>query len=206
MKVLDLFAGLGGWSSAFKERGHQVITLDLDPQFHTDIIADVLSLTSKDLEDYDVILASPPCESFSVASIGTHWGKQRTPKTEQAKLHVKLAKHTYHLLINSKAILWVMENPRGMMRKVIATPSTTVTYCQYGFRYMKPTDLWYNGSIGLKKKCSPGSSCHQSAPRGSRTGVQGIKNTPERSLVPYQLSLAICLEAEKRLSQTSLKI
>lgn len=33
MKVLDLFSGLGGWSAAFKDRGHTVFTVDVHPDF-----------------------------------------------------------------------------------------------------------------------------------------------------------------------------
>ena len=29
--------------------------------------------------------------------------------------------------------------------------------------------------------------CHVAAPRGSRTGTQGLKNPKERSMIPYQL-------------------
>jgi site-specific DNA-cytosine methylase len=32
----------------------------------------------------DFIWASPPCESFSVASIGHHWNVDNTPKTQEA--------------------------------------------------------------------------------------------------------------------------
>lgn len=33
IKVLDLFSGLGGWSNCWREAGHEVETLDLDPRF-----------------------------------------------------------------------------------------------------------------------------------------------------------------------------
>lgn len=200
LKVLDLFAGLGGWSKAFADRGHKVTTVDINPIFKPTILRNVLELTPKHLEGYDVILASPPCESFSIASVSHHW-KNGKPKTQQAIAHYQLAKHTLNLLSTSKAKLWIMENPRGMMRKLIATPTATITYCQYGEYRMKPTDLWYNGSIPLKKPCKPKSPCHEKAPRGSRTGTQGIKTYEKRSLIPYQLSLTICLEAERRQSK-----
>lgn len=38
MRVLDLFSGLGGWSAAFRDRGHEVITLDIEPKFKPDIV------------------------------------------------------------------------------------------------------------------------------------------------------------------------
>ena len=44
MKVLDLFAGLGGFSEAFRQRGHQVITVDVEEKFHPDICIDILDM------------------------------------------------------------------------------------------------------------------------------------------------------------------
>jgi hypothetical protein len=29
-----MFAGLGGWGSAFRDRGHKVVSTDIDPAFH----------------------------------------------------------------------------------------------------------------------------------------------------------------------------
>ena len=69
------------------------------------------------------IWASPPCTSFSVASIGRHWVKGHTflPKTEQAELGVKIFEKTleiikYYLELNPD-LVWFIENPRGKMRK-----------------------------------------------------------------------------------------
>ena len=63
----------------------------------------------------------------------------------------------------------------------------TVTYCQYGDTRMKPTDLWSNIEFKLKPMCKNGDDCHQSAPRGSRTGTQGMINAYEKSKVPEKL-------------------
>jgi hypothetical protein len=63
---------------------------------------------------------------------------------------------------------------------------TTVTYCQYGGKNMKPTDLWNNFNFE-GKICKNGDSCHHSAPRGSRTGTQGEKSTEYRGKIPEDL-------------------
>ena len=61
----------------------------------------------------------------------------------------------------------------------------TITYCQYGDIRMKPTDIWTNHpNPNFKPVCRNGDSCHQSAPRGSRTGTQGLKDHVERSRIP----------------------
>ena len=77
----------------------------------------------------------------------------------------------------------------------------TVTYCQYGDTRMKPTDIWTNHldsplfSKGWKPRpiCKNGDNCHVSAPRGSQTGTQGLKDNYERSKVPYELCKEILL-------------
>ena len=39
--------------------------------------------------------------------------------------------------------------------------------------------------------CKNGNLCHISAPRGSKTGTQGLKGNMERSVVPRDLCLEI---------------
>ena len=71
---------------------------------------------------------------------------------------------------------------------------TSVSYCLYGAKNMKPTDLWNN--FGFQGKiCKNGDGCHESAPRGSRTGTQGEKSSEYRGIIPEQL----CLEVLKHI-------
>ena len=76
MKVLDLFAGTGSATKAFEDAGHQVIKVELDEYFEAHE-RDVLHLTAEYLTNkygqFDFIWASPPCTTFSVASIRHYW-------------------------------------------------------------------------------------------------------------------------------------
>lgn len=90
---------------------------------------------------------------------------------------------------------WFIENPRGKLRKlplVQGLHRVTVTYCQYGDSRMKPTDIWTN-AVWWKPRpmCKNGDSCHASAPRGSRTGTQGIAGSRDRSKIPSELFVEI---------------
>lgn len=86
---------------------------------------------------------------------------------------------------------YFIENPRGGMRKmswIQDLPRYTVTYCKYGDIRMKPTDIWTNHpDPKFLPMCKNGDPCHESAPRGSKTGTQGLKGSKERSKIPTKL-------------------
>lgn len=202
MIVFDFFSGTGSSTQAFKDAGHTVIHIELDEYFEADE-RDIMKMTPEYLiQKYgrpDFIWASPPCTAFSVASMGHHWGGGKgayQPKTEAAKFNQELVKYTLKLindLMPTKG--WLMENPRGMLRKlpvVQGIQRQTITYCQYGDERMKPTDLWgYVPGWTPRPMCKNGEPCHVAAPRGSKTGTQGLKGAKDRSRVPYQLGKEI---------------
>lgn len=202
MKVLDLFAGLKGWSDPFTERGHDVRTLELDSDFPgITYYADILDF-AKDpdawLEGWrpDAVLASPVCGGFSVMNIGRNWTRDHQPKTETARHGLAMLEATIQTIAFLKPRFFLIENPRAKMRKMPHMANLerrTVTYCQYGERRMKPTDLWggFPPNLRLKAPCSNGGGCHVSAPRGSRTGTQGM-DSAESAKIPRLLSLAVC--------------
>lgn len=199
MKVLDLFSGLGGWAAPFRDHGHQVTTSDLEAKFGCTVTGDILTLTAADFAAYgpfDLILASPPCTAFSVASIGKHWHSSGVPKTAHAELGMRIVAHTLDLIRALAPTFWVLENPRGMLRKLPmmqGLPRVTITFCQYGETRMKPTDLWgtFPPNWRPAPPCKNGDTCHESAPRGARTGTQGIKGAAARAVIPYALGLEI---------------
>jgi len=197
MILLELFAGSCSFSDEAKKYGYETITVDNGEAFADDTafekidhIENILLFNPKDLPPIDVIWASPPCKYFSVSSIGHHWNKDHTPKTNEAILGVTLVRRTIEIIDYLGPKYWFIENPRGKLRKLEIMkdlPRKTVTYCQYGEERMKPTDIWTNLNWIPKPICKNGDICHVSAPRGSRTGTQGMANSFEKAKVPKQL-------------------
>src|SRR5680860_95771 len=192
MKTLELFAGSRSFSKVAEELGHEIFTTDIEQFGKIDYITNILEFDySKVPYIPDIIWASPPCTGFSVASIGHHWtgGKGAyIPKTETAKLGIVLVEKTLEIIRHYQELnpnlIWYMENPRGILRKMKCVEFLpyhhTITYCQYGDDRMKPTDIWTNDKNWTPRPmCKNGNPCHISAPRGSRTGTQGLKNAHE---------------------------
>lgn len=211
MKVLELFAGTRSIGKAFEERGHEVYSVEWDKSHENiDLYIDIMELTSDMiLEKFgkpDIIWASPDCTSYSIAAISHHRTKNAEtgnldPVTDYAKFSDKLNEHIHKLIDELQPKYWFIENPRGGMRKMNFMkdkPRYTVTYCQYGDTRMKPTDIWTNHpNPKFKPMCKNGAPCHVSAPRGSRTGTQGLKGSKQRSVIPHELCKHIAIISEE---------
>lgn len=201
MKVLELFAGTRSIGKAFEARGHEVFSVEWDKDFENiDLYTDIGALTAEEVLTRfgrpDVIWASPDCTTFSVAAISYHrrlnkQTKSLDPITEYARFCDAVDQNVLRLIAELEPAFWFIENPRGGMRKMEwmqGLPRYTVTYCQYGEERMKPTDIWTNHpEPNFKPPCKNGDPCHVSAPRGARTGTQGIKGSRDRSIIPSQL-------------------
>lgn len=201
MKVLELFAGTRSIGKAFEERGHDVYSVEWDKSFaDIDLYADIGNLTAaavlREFGKPDVIWASPDCATFSIAAISHHRRKNPDtgnldPVSDYAKFCDAVDQNVLQLIDELQPKLYFIENPRGGMRKMTwmqGRPRYTVTYCQYGDNRMKPTDIWTNHPAPqFKPPCKNGAPCHESAPRGSRTGTQGLNGSRERSVIPAAL-------------------
>ena len=183
----------------------QTFTSDIQAFDKIDYVVDILEFDINKVPFVpDVIWASPPCTYFSVASIGKHWNKDHSPKTQEAMLGVRIVQETLDIIecfLNINPYLkFFIENPRGKLRKLDVIKDfdrATVWYCKYGDTRAKPTDIWtnhlyniYNGE-GWKPRpvCSNGNKdCHhEKAPRGSNSGTQGLKGNYLRSMIPVEL-------------------
>lgn len=77
VKALDMFAGPGGWSQACRRLGIVEHGIELDPSAratreqagHTTVHNDVTTYVAN--KGYDILIASPPCQTFSRAGKGS---------------------------------------------------------------------------------------------------------------------------------------
>jgi site-specific DNA-cytosine methylase len=168
LQMLDLFSGLGGASSAMKERGWKVTTLDLEARFNPDIVADIREF-SWEGGPLDLIWASPPCEAFSREFMP--WC--RTGKDPS----MDLVTAAYRVIREADPRFWVIENTRGAVKwfnSLLGKPAW-IGYPIYLWGIFPPLE-----KIRLKM------------------GKEKMSSTAaaERAKIPYELSLALAKSIE----------
>ena len=108
--VIDLFCGAGGFSEGFRRAGFKIILgIDKEPRMLAAFRAnhlgtevwerDVLTIDPSELPDADVIIGSPPCQPFSVAS------SKKDPEKGMILVNWML-----DAVRHKKPRFWVMEN------------------------------------------------------------------------------------------------
>ena len=117
-KVLDLFCGAGGFSKGFEMVGYtKGVGIDNEKtvketfeQNHLDyefILSDLKDLEPHDFEEFDIVIGSPPCKKFSVAS--------KTPNPEEGMGLVALYRNWISIIKPEK---WIMENVEQVAKHI----------------------------------------------------------------------------------------
>ena len=206
MKILELFAGSRSVGRNAEQLGCTVFSVDWKKYENIDLVMDVEEMKIEDVPFIpDFIWASPDCTSYSIAAVSHHRINGIEPKSEYAKKCDNVNQHFIKLIkewleINPNMVFFI-ENPRGMMRKMPWMQEfnrQTVWYCTYMDERAKPTDIWTNSKTWIPRPiCHNGNkNCHhQPAPRGSKTGTQGRKGHYERGKIPDQLCIEVIKSA-----------
>ncbi len=197
MRLLELFAGSRSVGRVAESKGWEVFSVDWKPFDGVHLVKDIGQMTIDDVPFVpDVIWLSPDCTTYSIAAISTHRNGPE-PKTDYARKCDEVNQHILGLIaqwqkLNPDLLVYV-ENPRGMLGKMPWMQpfiKHTVWYCQYGDTRAKPTNIFTN-DVNWRPRpvCKNGNAdCHhESAPRGARTGTQGIKGSYDRSRIPFEL-------------------
>lgn len=179
MKIFDGCTEFGSETKAFRDRGHDVTTLGLEGD--VDIKKDIRDFYTR--EHYDFMWFSPPCTEFSIAI-----GK----KCKDREVDLSIVEACFRIVEDTKPAYWIIENPRGCLRYFIGKPNITINYSDYGYITVKPTDLWgvfpWFWSCTRKKK--------NIVPFDKVLGFTKEQKA-KRSLVPYGLSLSLCIAIER---------
>ncbi len=124
-------------------------------------------------------------EEYGHKSYSVEWGEDFDDITLYADINTVTADDVMRMYGRSPDIIWASPDCSTFMKGL---PRYTVTYCQYGDTRMKPTDIWTNHpNPKFKPMCKNGDTCHERAPRGAKTGTQGLKGAKARAVIPHEL-------------------
>ena len=203
LRVLELFSGTGSITKAFRNSGHEVISLDIDPRHPPSICQNILDWRYKDLPrgHFDVIWASCPCEQYSVAR-----SNASTPR--DLMLADSLVLRTRDIIEWFAPHCWLVENPTSsQLWQRFAWPRLVKTsYCSWGFPYRKHTSIATNTDLCLRAPCGGAGVCEQM--RGARHKEHAQKGgggwcekkyhtTDELHRIPEELCRAVVLYCER---------
>src|SRR5438309_6789622 len=114
MKVLDLFCGMGGWSIGFHREGFHCEGVDIVD------IGYPYALTKMDVREFhaipqqwDVVVASPPCTEFSpVTKLSAAKGQRSQPDPKGPK-GLGLVQEAIRVIKETAPHYWCLENVYG---------------------------------------------------------------------------------------------
>ena len=122
MKVIDLFAGCGGFSTGFMQAGFQISkavefdnsianTYQLNHPYTKTFVADIGTIDNRDYfseGEADIIIGGPPCQGFSMAGARIRGGFIDDPRNY-------LFKHYFNIVKIVKPKLFIIENVKGIL-------------------------------------------------------------------------------------------
>ena len=188
MKILELFCGLGGWSKGF----HDIFP---DAEFYGIDIKDFgypYNFIKADLNDwkpdqeYDIVLASPPCTEFSTLKRTTGYSHY------SERIGLDLVYRTFWLIDKINPKYWVIENVPGL-GEFLPQPKEIVRYNH--LRHGKKAYLWGNfPPLGFFEE-----SIHYKPNWGSHGRECTIQERHERGLIPKALSRQMAKRIREKL-------
>ena len=156
MRVLELFAGTGSVGKWCRERGHEVVSLDIDPRSEATFTCDIMGFDFMQFTPghFDVVWASPPCTMYSALRT-----TGRLPRDIEGSN--RIVQRTLDIIRYLQPRAWFLENPQtGCLKEqdlMAGLMHADFDYCQYGFNYRKRTRIWTN--VGLVGRLCDG-HCH----------------------------------------------
>jgi len=140
-------------------------------------------------------------ENFNVKS---HYKIMKSPELvkEAAEFHMSIVDKTVEIIKKLNPDFYFIENPFGYLQYYLKGKVDYInyaTYCQYGYPYRKPTNVFSNIPLDLKS-CPIGGGCHSNNlyTRGKQNKLREtsiVNNYYDRSKIPHDLCLEILKQA-----------
>ncbi len=172
--MLDIGSGLGGASQAMRERGWRVVTVDIDPTFQPDIVADMRTWSWQG-ERPDLVWGSPPCTEFAKFAMPCWYDPASLPPPDMT-----LVVACKRIIDECHPQFWIIENVRGAV-------SFFVPLLGPPAEMHRPYFLWGHFPLlgNVRRK----------------SWIRKTKDLPstakaERAKIPTSLSLAVALAIE----------
>ena len=96
--AIDLFCGLGGWTTGLLAEGYEIIGFDIEQHVYGEhrypaqlVIQDVLTLHGSQFKDAALIVASPPCQEYSYMAMPWKRAKAKAAAIRADETGQKLA-------------------------------------------------------------------------------------------------------------------
>ena len=139
-KVCSLFSGIGGIDLGFQQAGFEIVWANEIDKYAAEtyirnfgrkslVVKDVRKIHSKDIPDFDVLVAGFPCQSFSVA------GKQQGFSDDRGRLFfeiVRIVKEKMPEIIFLENVANLLEHDEG---KTFLTIYNQLVPYGYSFKY-----------------------------------------------------------------------
>lgn len=150
LRLLELFSGTGSVGKPWREKGHEVISVDMDGRYHPTFQEDILSWSYCKCEVPDVIWASPPCDQYARCRT-----RAKTPRNFALadSLVAKALEIIQYFQKLNPDLIWFLENGDSTLlwQRDVAkdlTKYVAVDYCQYGGPgYRKRTRIAHSDNI-----------------------------------------------------------
>lgn len=133
---------------AFREKGHQAFSCDLQPcsgghpEWH--IQDDVLKVLNSSMK-WDIIIAHPPCTYLSIIGAPNLIDNKGNIKNEQRYVEMIKAREFFMKFYNLNVDRICIENPRPMKRANLPKWTQTIQPYDFGDNWSKLTCLWLKG-------------------------------------------------------------
>lgn len=145
MRVLIAFESSGAVRRAFRDRGHEAYSCDLEPaedgETRAHIVGDAFEVLAR--PGWDLVIAHPSCQYLSVS--GLHWNRRRPER----QALTELALEDVRRVLACPAPRLALENPVGCISSQIAKPTQTIQPYDFGDDASKRTCLWLRGLPAL---------------------------------------------------------